>query len=71
MVITGDNAQETVLELEKLYLPNKLVAGSTKPESLPLLQERYVDGRTMIYVCVNNTCKLPVETIPEALELLN
>ncbi|MAY22502.1 MAG: thioredoxin domain-containing protein [Flavobacteriaceae bacterium] len=71
VVITGDNAQETVLELEKLYLPNKLVAGSTKPESLPLLQERYVDGRTMIYVCVNNTCKLPVETIPEALELLN
>jgi uncharacterized protein YyaL (SSP411 family) len=71
IVIVGDNAKEKVAELNALYLPNKLVAGSTEDLNNPLLERRYVDGETFIYVCVNNACKLPVTDVDKALELID
>ena len=34
------------------------------------LQDRYDAQHTNIFVCVNNTCKLPVATVAEALAQL-
>ena len=70
VVVVGKDAVEKVTEINTLYLPQKLIAGSTSNSSLPLLQERYTKERTLIYVCVNNTCKLPVEKVEDALKLL-
>ncbi|MEZ4875650.1 MAG: thioredoxin domain-containing protein [Flavobacteriaceae bacterium] len=70
IVVVGEEALQKVSEINLHYLPGKLIAGSTKPQSLPLLEERFVEGRTMIYICVNNTCKLPVESAEKALLLL-
>jgi len=33
-----------------------------------LLQNKMVFGKTMIYVCQNKTCKLPVTEVADALE---
>ncbi len=72
IVVVGDEAGEKIRELNGKYLPNKLIAGSTAPGGKrPLLEGRYVEGKTFIYVCVNNACKLPVQEVDRALELLN
>jgi len=38
---------------------------------LPLLKNKYVKGETMIYVCVNKSCKLPVSKVSDAIEQIN
>ena len=38
--------------------------------ALPLLEGKLVEGKTLIYVCENKTCKLPTEDIQEALSLI-
>lgn len=70
IVVAGADAIKLSQQLNSYYLPQKLLAGSTKESSLPLLQQRNISGKTFIYVCVNNACKLPVESVEEALKLL-
>ena len=68
-VITGPTAEERRKELEQHYLPMLIIAGSIRESSLPLLRNRHNSKKTWLYVCQNNRCKLPVETIEEALSL--
>nr|WP_100803029.1 thioredoxin domain-containing protein [Ulvibacter sp. MAR_2010_11] len=68
IVVVGGNASEKINEINQYYIPNKLVAGSTKESGDYLLEGRYVEGETFIYVCVNNTCKLPVKETKQAIE---
>jgi hypothetical protein len=68
VVVTGENALEVITEINSEYIPNKLVAGSSKPSDSYLLEGRFVEGQTLIYVCVNNTCKLPMRETSKALE---
>jgi uncharacterized protein YyaL (SSP411 family) len=48
------------------------MAGTATDEAsdLLLLQGRWQAGRTLIYVCRNQACLLPVETLDAALDLL-
>ena len=71
IVVVGKDANSKIKELNTSYLPNALVAGSLKESTNPLLKYRYIDDETLIYVCVNNSCKLPVSEASEALKLLN
>jgi uncharacterized protein YyaL (SSP411 family) len=70
IAIVGDDAFRKISEINSTYLPNKILAGNTKESNLPLLAKRYVDSETFIYVCVNNTCKLPVSEVKKALSLM-
>ncbi len=70
VVIVGKNAVDKVKEINRYYLPNKLLAGSTVAQSSPLLEQRFMEGQTLFYICVNNACKMPVSTTQEALKLL-
>lgn len=70
IVIMGDNAVERTKEINQYFIPNKLIAGSTKAETGPLFEGRFVNDETLIYVCVNNTCKLPVREAAKAVESL-
>lgn len=68
IVVVGENAIEKTATLNSYYLPHKLVAGSTKPGGKsPLLEGRYIENETMIYVCVNNACKLPETEVKKAI----
>ena len=71
VAIVGEKAIEKINELNNNYLPNKIVIGSLEENSLPLLKNRYIEGETLIYVCVKKACKMPVNTVEEALELMN
>ena len=68
--MVGAEAKEKISRIHQNYLPNKLIAGGISSESLPLLEERFIEGKTFIYVCVDNTCKLPVSEVEDALKLL-
>ena len=70
IVVVGDEAHDKIREINKIYLPGKLIAGSTKPGESPLLKGRHLEGKTFIYVCVDNTCKLPVSSTKTAMDLL-
>ena len=70
VVVVGKDASKKIAELNARYLPNILIAGSTSESKKPLLNYRYIDGETLIYVCVNNSCKLPVSDISEALNFI-
>ncbi|HNS11819.1 MAG TPA: thioredoxin domain-containing protein, partial [Bacteroidia bacterium] len=63
IVITGDSAHKKRKELQSYYLPNTLFAGSLKESELPLLLYRTAEPKTLIYVCENRVCKLPVEKV--------
>ena len=71
IVVVGKDANNKIKEINTSYLPNALVAGSLKESTKPLLKYRYIVDETLIYVCVNNSCKLPVSKVSEALKLLN
>ncbi len=71
VAIVGKHVNEKVKGLKKHYFPNRIFAGSVSQSGLPLLENRLISDKTMIYVCSNNTCQLPVESVEEALKLLN
>jgi uncharacterized protein YyaL (SSP411 family) len=66
IAITGEDAEEKRKELEKSYIPNKIILGGQQG-TLPLLQDKFV-GETRIFVCENKTCQLPVSDVNEAIK---
>ncbi len=70
VVVVGKDASEKIKELGTYYLPNIILAGSKTENAGPLFENRYIDGETLIYVCENNTCKLPVKETKNAIESL-
>ncbi|MDH3322751.1 MAG: thioredoxin domain-containing protein, partial [Flavobacteriaceae bacterium] len=68
IAISGNNAKAKLKELNQNYIPNKLIVGSTKDSNLPLLQYKYAEDDTTIYVCVDGACKLPVNEVEKALK---
>ena len=71
VAIAGENAISLLSELQKQYLPNVIFCAGASENNLPLLRNRFVSGKTLIYICQNNTCQLPVETVDEAIKLIN
>lgn len=71
VVVVGVDAKDLLKNINTNYLPNVVIAGSEAAENMPLLQNRYISGETLIYVCENNSCKLPVNTAKKAIESIN
>ena len=70
VAIIGENSIDQVKKINLKYIPNKLIIGSKSENNLPLLKNRYVEGKTLIYVCVNKVCKMPTESLEEAISLI-
>lgn len=70
VVINGKDAIAKAKELHKNYLPNIILCGSTEESKLPLLENRFYEDKTYIYVCVNRACKLPTESVEKAISLM-
>jgi len=69
VAIVGKSVNEKKKAFDKHYLPNVIFAGTTADKTeLPLLKNRFAADKTLIYVCVNKTCKQPVEEAEEALK---
>ena len=70
VAIVGPEAKEKIKKLNQSYIPNKLIAGSLTENNMPLLKNRFNPSKTLIYVCVNQACKLPVSEVSDAKKLL-
>ncbi|MFT6935378.1 MAG: hypothetical protein ACJAUQ_001773, partial [Maribacter sp.] len=70
VAIVGKEAKSLVAAMSKEYIPNILLVGSIVESELALFESRYAEDGTYIYVCRDNTCKLPVKTVYEAFGLL-
>ena len=70
VAIMGNKSVKINLELQSHYIPTSLFLGG-KTENLPLLKGKLVKDSTIIYVCKNKACKIPVSSVIEALEQLN
>jgi uncharacterized protein YyaL (SSP411 family) len=70
IAISGKDAKNKLIEINKNYIPNKLIAGSSKKSNLPLMQGRYNETETLIYICVDGACQLPVNETEKALNQL-
>jgi len=71
IAVVGEKAKEKVKEINQKYIPNKLIAGGTIESKQPLLKNRYSKNKTLIYVCIDGTCKLPVSASKKALSQIN
>lgn len=68
IAISGKDAHDARMAINERYIPNKMFIGSTEDSQLPLLELKYVKGETMIYVCLNKVCNMPVTDVNEALK---
>lgn len=66
IAITGARAEDKRSEIEKSFIPNKIMLGGITG-TLPLLQDKWTN-ETKIFVCKNRTCQLPVTEVSEALK---
>ena len=71
VAIVGEDAEKIRRELQKLFQPNVLFAFSETDSKIPILSNRSITGKTLIYVCEEGVCQLPVETAVKAMEILN
>jgi len=68
VAIIGKNCALKRKELDQYYLPNVILLGGKKEGKLPLLKNKLKQDQTLIYVCKNKTCLLPVSEINSALK---
>ena len=65
IAIVGKGAKTKATELFTYYIPNKVTAIAESASKLPLLENRYNENNTLIYLCVDNSCQLPESEIKE------
>jgi hypothetical protein len=67
VAIVGKEALTKNQEIQRNYLPTSFIMGGTKEETIPLLQNKMVAGKTLIYVCTDKLCKRPEEITAKAI----
>jgi uncharacterized protein YyaL (SSP411 family) len=70
VAIMGSAARIKSQEIKKNYFPNILLMGGSQ-ENLPLLENKLVENKTILYVCRDKVCKLPVQETDKAIDQLN
>ncbi len=68
VAITGNEFKSRQQELSRHYLPNIILLGGKEESGLELLENKFVKGQTIIYVCQDKVCKLPVTETEKALK---
>ncbi|HRK26466.1 MAG TPA: thioredoxin domain-containing protein [Chitinophagales bacterium] len=68
VAILGNNAPAIAQKLQAHYLPNAVFMAATHPNSnFELLQNRFQEGKNLVYICQNNACHRPTELLEDAL----
>ncbi|MFC6097320.1 thioredoxin domain-containing protein [Flavobacterium qiangtangense] len=71
LAICSENALEDALKFQKQYIPNVLIAGTSRESSLPFLKNRFIENQNNYYLCQNKTCDLPENNLESIFEKLN
>lgn len=72
IAVVGDKALNLLPGIFNLYIPYRifLVSGGANDE-FPLLEGKYFNGKTLIFLCRNYECQKPLETVKELETLIN
>lgn len=70
LTIIGPQAKQFYAAIKNVGKTNMIFAISETESNLPIFNNRYCEGKTAVYFCENNTCKLPVYSITDAIELI-
>ncbi|MFK7951343.1 MAG: thioredoxin domain-containing protein [Ekhidna sp.] len=72
VVIVGEEAVQIGLEINKKFIPNKIITGTNAvSDKAPFQLKEAIAGETTIYVCYDKACKLPVTSVDKAIQLMN
>src|SRR5690606_5385149 len=71
LVIVGENASKLYHQFKKADLSNFIIAVSDKNSMLPIFASRYKAEKTLIYLCQNQACLQPVESVEAAIIEIN
>ena len=69
IVVTGSGSQKLHHEILKQYIPQKILQVSRNAGIWPLLAGKDFTTQPLAYVCKNQSCAAPVQTIDEVLTL--
>lgn len=71
IAISGPDYLDFRTKLDQHFIPSAILVGTNGKSHLPLLQNRDAkENETMIYVCENKTCQLPVNSVENALKMI-
>jgi len=70
IAVIGNEAVSIIKHLKERNLSGSLIFGSKLESNLPYFENRYVEGKTLIYICSGSYCMAPVETVKEAVWLI-
>ena len=65
------NLRVSSLKLTTLYLPQMILSGGETEGTLEILKGKLVKQKTLIYVCRDKVCQLPVDNLENALHLMS
>ncbi|WP_396195275.1 thioredoxin domain-containing protein [Flavobacterium sp.] len=65
LAICTEKASDYLKQLNLLYTPNLIIAGTDKASTLPFLTQRFIQNQTLFYWCHNKTCDLPTADFQE------
>lgn len=71
VAIVGPDYAKIQKEFQQKYLPNALFLGGADEGNLTLLQSKLQEGATMIYVCKDKFCKMPVTEVAQAIKQMD
>jgi len=71
IAILGAECRDLAAKLYEEYLPHCILAACDHHSELALLRGRFVAEKSLIYICTNGSCQLPVESVETALNRLN
>ncbi len=71
LAILAENPTSHLKDINRIFLPNVIIAGASGSSEIPFLQNRFVKNEVKFYVCKNKACGLPVSTLNEALKDLH
>lgn len=69
IAVVGDNAVTIIKKLKEKNLINTSIYGCKSASILPYFENRYVESKTLIYICSGNYCMAAVEDVEEAVKL--
>jgi hypothetical protein len=62
IALIGENAIAESKKLSLEYNPNYMIFGAVEKSNIPFLKDKFIEDKTLIYICENKTCGLPAET---------
>jgi uncharacterized protein len=65
VAVLGNDAHDLALGINREFNPTIITASSTTESDLPLLANRYSQGKNLFYVCRDHQCSLPLEDIEQ------